>query len=210
LIETTEREWPLPSRDLDQNPLPIETLPEGNPLFRISKTDRSTPIFFGQRQPHRFDVSVGVMYAGLDEHIAFRETILHGRKIVKRLDVDKDERCGLLAQSSISRFFFDRELKLVQAYDDGLLEIGANDNISREDSRLYTQQWSKAFWEHPDRVDGIIYRSRWDENRFCVALYSDRVAGVLSIDSPEPLLGENFRPMLVSITRTYGFKLKRR
>lgn len=207
MIETTEQEWPLPSGDL--NPT-IETLPEGKPLFRISKTDRSTPIFFGQRQPHRFDVSVGVMYAGLDEHIAFRETILHGREIVKRLDLDKDERCGLLAQSSISRFAFDRELKLVQAYGDGLLKIGANSNISREDSRLYTQQWSKAFWEHRDRVDGIIYCSRWDENRFCVALYSDRVAGVLSIDHSEPLLGEDFRHTLVDIARTYGFKLKRR
>jgi hypothetical protein len=48
------------------------------------------------------------------------------------------------------------------------------------DARLWSgdygpaQAWSRAFYEHPDTVDGLLYPSRHAQTRVCVALY-DRV-----------------------------------
>jgi hypothetical protein len=62
-------------------------------------------------------------------------------------------------------------------------------------------------WQHPDFVDGIIYRSRLDENRFCVALYSDRIDGILFHQAKEELSSEHFNPILMEIIDTYGIGL---
>jgi RES domain len=206
LIQTTDEDLPLPPSDLDSRLLTIQPFAEESILFRIHKTDRH-PIFFGRSLPHRFDapISYGVLYAGIDEHVALRETIFRGE--LENMILDRNQLSGRTAQQSISRLVANRVLKLVKAYDDGLSEIGATDSISREDERSYTQKWSLALWKHPDLVDGIMYRSRLDRSRFCVALYSDRVDRLLFHQAIEELSSGSFNPRLMEIIDTYGIGL---
>jgi hypothetical protein len=206
----TNIDWPLPSEDLDTVSLPIELLSQGSGLYRIAKTEYSSPVFFGPPFPNRFDVAVGVMYTALDHFAAFRESVLHGEIDLQQIDLTRLS--GMLAKNSISYILFNRELRLVKAYDDGLQVIGANHNLSRasRDRRSYTQIWSKSLWKHPDQVDGIIYRSHYDKNRFCVALYADRMRETLRVESTEPLSGQVFQPMLKMIMKNYNLKLKER
>jgi hypothetical protein len=206
LIQTIDNDLPLPPSDLNNRLLPIQTFAEGSILFRIHNTDYH-PVFFGKSLPHRFDAPIpyGVLYAGIDRHVALRETIFRGE--LDNLIIARNNLSGMLAQQSISCLSANRVLKLVQAYDDGLPQIGASDGISREDERSYTQKWSLALWQHPDFVDGIMYRSRLDENRFCVALYSDRIDGVLFHQAKEELSSEHFTPILMEVINTYSIGL---
>jgi RES domain len=203
LTQTIDNDFPLPPSDLDNRSLPISHFAEGKILFRIHETDYH-PVFFGRSLPHRFDapVSYGVLYAGIDKHVALRETIFRDR--LENLMLDRNQLSGRIAQHSISDLVANRALKLVKAYDDDLLLIGATNSISREDERSYTQKWSRALWQHPDFVDGIIYRSHLDENRLCVALYSDRVDGVLFHQAKEKLSSNHFIPTLIEIINGYG------
>lgn len=201
----TDDDRPLPTAELTSKNLLIQSLPQETPLFRIHSTIHS-PVFFGQQLPHRFDApkQYGVMYVGIDEHAAFRETFFHGEIDNLRIDSGKYQR---LETSSISRLSVNRELRLVKAYDNGLKWNGINDRISSEVDRQYTQKWSLAYWQHRDRVDGIIFRSRHDKDRLCVALYSDRVDGIISVRSAERLLDQSFQDMLGKIIDDYQVEI---
>jgi hypothetical protein len=47
--------------------------------------------------------------------------------------------------------------------------------------------WSLALHNHPDQPDGILYRSRFDDDAFCAAIY-DRARSKLVVRSIEPVL----------------------
>jgi hypothetical protein len=60
----------------------------------------------------------------------------------------------------------------------------------RTDTRTASANRSLSFWNYPEALDGIEYRSRWDNDRFCFALF-DRAADALdtpdqSLDLAEP------------------------
>ncbi len=50
-----------------------------------------------------------------------------------------------------------------------------------------TQGWSRARWAHPDRPDGMRYRSRFDDDQHWVALF-DRASQALPFTASVPLL----------------------
>lgn len=61
-----------------------------------------------------------------------------------------------------------------------LVHLGADGRLgSMTDQPTLTQNWSRAFWEHPDSPDGLIYIARHDGTEFSIALY-DRANGVLT------------------------------
>ncbi|MBV9109875.1 MAG: RES family NAD+ phosphorylase [Gemmatimonadetes bacterium] len=63
------------------------------------------------------------------------------------------------------------------------------------------QALALAVWEHADGVDGIEYRSRWDDSRLCIALF-DRAADAVGAPGPAHPLDT---PALVRpILRHYG------
>jgi RES domain len=111
----TDDDRPLPTSELGSKRLLIRSLPQGTPLYRIhnSSNDPTRAIFFGQHLSHRFDAPkrYGVLYAGIDAHVAFRETFFHGELDRLVLDRDKQQR---LKNSSISILSVDRELRLVR------------------------------------------------------------------------------------------------
>jgi RES domain len=198
----TGQEHPLPPADFHNREIEFVTLTPETLLFRIHQTDYS-PIFFGLPSPHRFDApkQYGVIYAGIDEHVAFLETI-RGQVSNGLLD-----RNGRISEYSISELTTTRSIRLVKASGANLERMGANSGIFATKNRQITQQWSLACWQHPQGFDGIIYPSCHDNERFCVALYSDRIDGILSIQSTSEILSDSFRDRLTEITRTYGYSL---
>lgn len=198
----TGQDHPLPPANFQDRQIEIVTINPPTVLFRIHETAYS-PIFFGLPSPHRFDApkQYGVIYAGIDEYVAFLETI---RGQVRNGLLDRN---GRISEYSISQLTISRSIRLVKASGSNLERMGANSGIFATKNRQITQQWSLACWQHPQNVDGIIYPSCHDNERFCVALYSDRVDGILAIQSTSEILSNGFSDRLTEITMTYGYSL---
>ena len=59
---------------------------------------------------------------------------------------------------------------MAKMFDEGLSALGTDNAIS---SGPYEpcSLWADALWKHPDRVDGIAYRSRFDNGQICLAVF---------------------------------------
>ncbi len=176
---------------LNQAHLPKHLLKAGSVLYRIHKNQdrQGNPrgaVFYSRDNAEtnvysRFNdpkgriqeqkpESYGVMYAALDKLVALRETVeLTDSRLVM---------VETLEQQCLSRLYLRRDLILVDLSSAGLARIGADARMSTITNEEYQipQAWSRAFYEHPDQVDGIYYRSRYDPNGLCVALFDHRMA----------------------------------
>jgi hypothetical protein len=176
---------------LNKEHLPKHLLKAGSVLFRIHKNQdrQGNPrgaVFYSRDNAEanvhsRFNdpkgrileqrnESYGVMYAALDKLVALRETV---ELTDSRLVVIET-----LEQQCLSRLYLRRDLILVDLSGAGLARIGADARLSTITNEEYQipQAWSRAFYEHSDQVDGIYYRSRYDPNGLCVALFDRRMA----------------------------------
>jgi hypothetical protein len=158
---------PFPPSSLAWKRLPVRVLDAGAPWHRIFNTAFG-PVFFG-KSGYRFDdpkALYGVLYAGLQKEAAFAETICRNPGSGPMVTMPT------LRQRSWVTLRCRRALRLVDLTGD-LVTLQA-------DARLWSgdygpaQAWSRAFYEHPDTVDGLLYPSRHAQTRVCVALY-DRV-----------------------------------
>jgi hypothetical protein len=109
-----------------------------------------------------------------------------------------------LALRSIS-FLECRSLRLVDLTAAGLARIGADNRLCDGDHQL-AQRWSLALWNHPDLIDGILYRARHDPSQECVALY-DRVGDIFKIQQTWGCDSRSFAVTLSQILDTYEFGL---
>jgi hypothetical protein len=73
---------------------------------------------------------------------------------------------------------------------------------------LKNHPWSLALWKHPQKPDGILYRSRHDPDKKAVALF-DRaeVEAALSFKNKGALLDYNNIELLAKILDHYKFSL---
>lgn len=177
--------------------LPTTTLPKGTSWWRCHRTVEA-PVFFGPgagNPPlHRFDAPAAeyqVLYAAMDYDGAFVETLL--RNPARRTVDERD-----LAIRNMAVLKSDTPLKLVQAYGANLSSIGTTVAIS-VGKYTASRNWSLAFWEHPDRPDGMIYSSRHNPNLLCVAIF-ERPHSSISVDHTAPLLSDRRRVSTVLIT----------
>ena len=67
-----------------------------------------------------------------------------------------------------------------------------------------SQLWSRALWEHPDKPDGILYRSRHDDSALCVAVYN-RAKDGLAVIRDESLAED--AQQLARLLKRYGLGL---
>jgi hypothetical protein len=193
-------EHPLPPSDLNQRELPIVSFVQKTIFYRVHPTQYN-PVYFGRSMRGRFDApqgEYGILYAAIDEHCAFRETI--GRFSQYRLISTE-----VLSQRRMSDLEANRDVKLVDLTGTGLTWLEA-------DGRLFTgsykiaQQWSSSFYTHPSKPDGIYYRSRHDPSRTCVAVYSRKKLDFKVIKSWD-LISEDYRDRLAKILNTYQYGL---
>ncbi len=188
-----------PPSGLSSVELPLKTTSQHWFRGHFTKHD---PLYFGRLGRHRFDDpqrEFGLLYLGEDEHTVFIETFGH------ETGVSDFVTWAELEARTLSRIEARRSLRLVDLSGPGLTRL-------RADARLCTgsvtvaQRWARAFFEHPERPDGIYYRSRHDPARFCAAIF-DRAAGALEATPLGGLVVPANARLLADILDRYGFGL---
>jgi hypothetical protein len=206
---------PLPPADLASHALSLSTLKRGTTLFRSHAVGKG-PIWFGPRSGHpaeyRFDApggGYGVCYLGRSEMAAFVETFLRDLpvRVVSRVNLEL---------RSISTITLTRSLRVVRVYGAALAKLGATSAVGgaklvvpagfAAQPYAHSQAWSLALHDHPAAPDGIQYRSSYDDDLLCVALFGDRAAGAVDVMTiGEPLSGRT--QLLGHAIKRYGIRL---
>ncbi|HET7460188.1 MAG TPA: RES family NAD+ phosphorylase [Longimicrobium sp.] len=182
--------------------LPVSTLSAGTTLWRVHRAGYD-PHWFGpapgQPPRNRFDAPAGefrVCYFGQEFEGAFVETMMRGR--ANRLIALAE-----MKERSASSASLVRDVRLARLHSDGLVRLAMSARVPHDDAYDECHRLALALWRHPDGVDGIEYRSRWDDSRLCVALF-DRAAGAMGTPHTQPLAS----PALVRpVMRHYGIGL---
>ena len=153
------------------------------------------------RQPiHRFDDPDGrfrVCYLGTTLEVCFAETFLRNPP-VRILALDD------LAGRSIATVEVRRDLRVVPIHGSSLARLGVAAELASGSDYVSSQLWSRALWEHSDKPDGILYRSRHDDSALCIALY-DRAKDGLAIVRDHSLSEDP--QQLAKLLRRYGLGL---
>jgi hypothetical protein len=143
--------------------LPITKVTAGTRWFRVHASTRGVP-WFGPAASsppiHRFDDPAGrfhVCYLALGIEASFSETFLRNPP-VRILEFDD------LGARSISTIEVRRERRLVTLHGPGLARLGTTSEPASSGDYSLSQSWSGAFWEHADKPDGLLYRSRHDDS----------------------------------------------
>ena len=189
---------PSPPPDLSARDLPITFF--NGPIYRIFKSSRGWD-YFGTGKSERFDDPArkyGVLYAAIQPEAAFAEVFL--RALSEMVVAEQD-----LADRSLVTIGT-RPLKCVDLLREGLRTISCDNRISTEKPYNTVGLWSRAFFEHPDNPDGILYRSRHDPDLHCLALF-DRCRPKLKLKTTliERLMGPKRRAW--TATRLDVYKL---
>ena len=154
----------------------------------------------GRRPVHRFDDPAGqfrVCYFGTALEVCFAETFLRNPPVrILALD-DLDGR-------SVATVELRRDLRLVPIHGSSLARLGVTAELAASSDYAESQLWSRAVWEHGDRPDGILYRSRHDDSAFCVAVY-DRAKDGLTMVRDDSLTMDSQR--LARLLARYGLGL---
>lgn len=153
--------------------LPIVELPAGTELYRVHLRNHSA-LWFDRGNNYRFNAPAGeygVCYLGASLEVAFLETLLRGDPI------------RVVARTALAARFattlpLTRPIRLVQLHSQGLVMLRLPADVPHREPYQECQQLALSIWHHREEVDGIEYRSRWDDSRLCVALF-DRAASVL-------------------------------
>ena len=164
---------PLPEHPDPPSDFPTLTLPiveSKGPWYRLNPVEYPDTLYFDRSGRGRFDgpnQGYGILYVGEDEYASFIECYgrVHGVRGVEEV---------ALKQRNLFMLFSERPLILVNLTGDNLVKLGADARLS-SGSYQKARTWGRAIWEHPLQVDGIRYRSRHDDERFCCGLF-DRVA----------------------------------
>lgn len=157
-----DRPGPLqrPPVDLNERELPVTTT--WGPWFRCARVGREV-VFFGRTGEGRFDDphgEFGVLYAALEPQAAFIE-VFGGQPFIPR---------HFIVSRTMATLASERPATLVDLRGPHLARLGIDARVSAAD-HLPAKMWSRAFYLHPSRPDGILYRSRRDPSRLAIALF---------------------------------------
>ena len=187
----------------------METLPKGSVIYRIHALDKGV-IWFGPAPGspprYRFDDPVsryGVLYAAAEEVGAFVETFL--RDLTTRIVARSN-----LALRRITPLETTRPLALVSAYGPGLVHLGTTGAIAAAvspginpwEQYSHSQTWSRALFVHPEKPDGILYRSSHDDSLLCYAIF-DRATNPLRESAPPTVLSNRI-DIIADAVKRYG------
>ena len=198
MVDEQLGDHPPPPEDLGQRDLPL--LKYSDRLWRIYLGKYDNPLFFGKNTRHRFDApdrSYGVCYCGCDIHVTFVETLGHSPGI------NFVTRTALKARSLVA-IRPNRDLEFVDLTAGGLRRLGAEGRLTSGSNYESSRKWSQAIFEHPERVDGIIYRSRNDQSRYSVAIF-ERAADVLEVVDEWRLDSQPGMQKILPVIEHYGF-----
>jgi RES domain len=157
-------EHPEPPLDFPSRILPV--VESAGPWYRLNPVQHASALYFDRSGRGRFDSPAqgyGILYVGEDEYAAFIECYgrSHGARGVAEAD---------LKQRNLVSISAGRPLVLVDLTGSGLVKLGADARLS-SGAYAIARNWAKAIWAHPEQVDGLRYRSRHDDERYCCGLF---------------------------------------
>lgn len=158
---------PLPPPDLGRRSPSFEDLLPGANIHRFF-TAAFDPIHFDQSDLGRFNNPAGgygVLYAAKDLRGAFAETFLRepGRTLLA---------ADFLRKKGYVQLTTTRRLRFIRFAGPGLSRLGATAEVAHAGPPYRAPQaWSAALFAHPDRVDGIAYHGRHDDETLCYAIF---------------------------------------
>lgn len=183
---------------------PLPALPWIGPLVRVHTHARG-PVWFGRGPRSRFDdprAVYGVLYAGDGLRCAYLETL--------RIEKHPDDPAppgpteAWLAARAWSKLVPERPLRLVDLVDHQP-HLGVSGEILAAPDYAASQAWSRRFYEHPDTVDGILYRARHDLGRRSLALFTRPDGPPLRIERTVGFLED--RSVTIDLLRECGHVL---
>lgn len=129
------------------------------------------PIHYGTGVRYRFDDpegKYGVLYVARHPSGAFIETF---GELVSVAELPRTITSQELSRRGLCELVCDRPLRLVDLTGKGLARVGVDARICVGDDYPLSQLWSKAFHDHPSRVDGLLYRCRHDPEQIAAAIF---------------------------------------
>lgn len=195
---------PLPPADLHAHRLPLVEYEAARRLWRIHPAERA-PLFFGPAPglPPRGrwdapDGSFGVCYLAEHSFSAFAETFLRnpGCMLLEAED---------LQARALARIHVRSPLRLVSMHGAGLHRVGATAASCMGDYGV-SRAWAAALHGHPDAPDGILYRSRHDDDGLAIALF-DRARPKVKEGESAPLTDPSNLTFLAECLNRYGMGL---
>jgi hypothetical protein len=193
-------DFPPPSQELSERKLPRRRPPKT--LIRLSRQEFRDPIFWSTKGQYRFDspsARYGVLYTAATLEGAI-------------LEVFGDR---WLDHRAISEQLLRSYNRVTLSIAPGLWMIntlGPNLVFAGTDSRLFasidyekTQAWGRAFMEHPQNFDGILYHSRKNPRLLNYAFFETEPAQTaIKVAETVPLIDTND---LYPILEEYEIKL---
>ena len=158
-------------------------------------------LFFGKSGLFRFDDPkklYGVIYASLKPEAALAETLL--RELSRMAISDTRLTSRALAVVSVS------SIGCVNLTGTGLRRLSCDNRIADELPYQTCRLWSRAFFEHPQKPSGILYRSRHNPQLTCVAVFST-AQGRLRLRRSTALLDPSLRDWTTRQLRRYRLAL---
>lgn len=166
-------------------------------MYRLTKAIYPDPLGtgpgdsrFGDIRYHRgLPNPFQIMYLGPDYETCFLETIVRDLGSAAGPGALPIEESDLL-QWNISQISLPNDLKLLDLSGGNLITMRIPTDVARASDHTLGMEWSRRFYDHPDEIDGLIFRSRLNE-QFNVAIY-DRSIFDLSVISTDPLMDDVF------------------
>ena len=157
------------SSRFDKGLLPVE-IPKDAELVRIH-WQTNGPVFFGPKPgnsaSNRFDAPSSeyrVLYAAADLPGAYVETVLRRPfRVMRRSEAD---------DRAATRLQIQRPLKLAKVMDEGLQWHGIHAGEISVDDYGPSRQLARAFHTAFSDIDGLAYRSRYNNGQVCFALFN--------------------------------------
>lgn len=124
----------------------------------------------------KVDEAFGVLYLGFDLDTCWMETVVR-TNVVRPAGTDIAIPMAKMADRWACEVTASEPLVLARFADTALVHLGESASNIMADSYLRTQAWARLLHAHAlPQVDGILYRSRFMSDRFCIALF-DRAIG---------------------------------
>jgi hypothetical protein len=159
-------DFPLPSPELFKRTLPRRRVPKT--LVRLSRQEFRDPIFWSTKGKYRFDsptARYGVLHTAASLEGAILEVF--GDRWLEQRAVSEQ----LLRSYNLVKLTIAPGLWLVNTLGSNLLFAGIDARLFASTDYEKTQAWGRAFMEHPQNFDGILYHSRKNPRQLNCAFF---------------------------------------
>ena len=179
-----------PHKGFEKRPLAIGQVAKGSIWRRLYLSRYPDPLGYGFG-PSRFsDPEIGlapparfaVVYFGSSVKVCFVKAILRDRGVgrIKSFPLEWAE----LENWTCAELRVEETLRVVDLRGDHLVRMGVPTDVARARSQELGRLWSRAFWSHDEKPDGIVYDSRLN-GETNIAIYDRALAKFSAVATPK-------------------------